>query len=159
MSVKFNYIGTIYTPHDSNVGVPVQPIYANGIKGKIVLNEEYLDGISDLEGFSHITILFHLHKSNTYKLKVIPFLDDVFRGVFSTRAPKRPNAIGLSTVKLNSINGNVLEIENVDILNGTPLLDIKPYIPEFDYHEGTKLGWYANKKNNISSRTSDNRFA
>ena len=112
----------------------------------------------DLDGFSHIYLLFHLHLSESYNLKVRPFLDNQLRGVFATRAPRRPNPIGLSVVKLLSINGSRLEIENVDAIDGTPLLDIKPYVQEMNAIEQTRIGWLSQYSDQITIRKADNRF-
>jgi len=112
----------------------------------------------DLDGFSHIYLIYYFHKSEGYKLQVIPFLDKLVHGVFSTRAPRRPNAIGISVVKLISINDNMLEIENVEMLDGTPLLDIKPYIPEFDNYKVEKRGWFSKNIDNFNDIVSDDRF-
>jgi tRNA-Thr(GGU) m(6)t(6)A37 methyltransferase TsaA len=117
-----------------------------------VLNEDLLIG------FSHIILIYNFHKSETYELETKPFLDTKKRGVFSTRAPKRPNSIGISVVKLLEIDNNILFIENVDILNETPLLDIKPYIPEFDHHKVEKYGWIGHKIEKLNTVKSDNRF-
>ncbi len=158
MELKFKPIGIIHSPHKTCDGNPIQPVCAKGIKASIEIKEEFVDGLADLDGFSHIILLFFFHKSIGYKLKVIPFLDNVLRGVFSTRAPKRPNQIGMSVVKLNTIKGNIMEIENVDIIDGTPLLDIKPFIPEFDHHDVIKTGWYGEKKSELKDKKSDKRF-
>ena len=156
--ISFRPIGIIHSPFTKLEGMPIQPSAAKGIKGQIVIREEFAEGLSDLSGFSHIYLLYHFHLSKTYNLKVVPFLDDVKRGVFSTRAPKRPNPIGLSVVKLNGITLNVLDIENVDILDGTPLLDIKPYVPEMDEAVQPKLGWLSKYRKNMHSKKSDTRF-
>lgn len=158
MKIKFKSIGTIYTPHKTKDGIPIQSKYAKGIKGTIKLKKKYINGLLDLNGFSHIYLLYYFHKSKGYKLQVIPFLDKVVHGVFSTRAPRRPNAIGLSIVKLINIKDNILEIEDVEMLNGTPLLDIKPYIPEFDSYKVEKTGWFNKDINNHYEVISDNRF-
>jgi tRNA (adenine37-N6)-methyltransferase len=117
-----------------------------------------VDGLLDLSGFSHIYLIYHFHRSEGFKLKVTPFLDNQAHGVFATRAPMRPNQIGISVVKLLNVRGNILEIENVDILDGTPLLDIKPYIPAFDIHETEKCGWMENNTNTPGQVKSDDRF-
>lgn len=156
--ISFRPIGIIHSPFTKLEGMPIQPSAAKGIKGQIVIREEFAEGLSDLSGFSHIYLLYHFHLSKTYNLKVVPFLDDVKRGVFSTRAPKRPNPIGLSVVKLNGIRFNILDIENVDIIDGTPLLDIKPYVPEMDEVMQYKLGWLSKNRNNLHSKKSDKRF-
>jgi tRNA (adenine37-N6)-methyltransferase len=106
---------------------------------------EYADGLRDLEDFSHVILLYALHRSNGHALQVKPFLDDVARGLFATRHPRRPNPIGLSTVRLLSRRDNVLEVERIDVLDETPLLDIKPYVPDFDSHPDARTGWYGNR--------------
>lgn len=158
MSIHFNPIGTIFSPFHSIAGMPIQPKGAQGIKGRIELLPEFADGLQDLEDFSHIILLYHLHEVKEFKLSVVPFLDTVPRGIFATRAPKRPNPIGLSVVSLTRIEGLTLLIENVDILNETPLLDIKPYIPEFDQPQQFRTGWYEKVKGQVSTKRSDDRF-
>lgn len=158
MKITYHSIGTIYSPFEKKEGMPIQAIAANGIKGKIEINKDLEEGLSDLDGFSHIILIYAFHKSEGFSLKTKPFLSDKFFGVFATRAPRRPNAIGISVVKNLSINKNIIEIENVDVLNGTPLLDIKPYIPEFDIHNVEKIGWIENKISEIAQAKSDERF-
>ena len=156
--ITYKPIGIVHSPFTQIEGMPIQSSSAKGIKGQIVVNEEYVEGLCDLDGFSHIYLLYHLHLSKSYNLKVIPFLDDQQRGVFSTRAPKRPNPIGLSVVKLIKIDMNILEIENVDIIDGTPLLDIKPYVQEMDGVNQYKIGWLSKYKNDMKLKNSDKRF-
>jgi len=132
MKFTISSIGTIETPFNDLKGMPIQPSGAAEVQGTIVLEKEYEQGLSDLEGFSHIILLYFFHQSKGYNLMVKPFLDDQKRGLFSTRAPKRPNPIGLSIVRLIKREGNRLSIEGIDVLNGTPLIDIKPYVPGFD---------------------------
>jgi len=158
MPITFEPIGIIKTPFKKMEGMPIQTKGALGIKGKIILNEKFVEGLDDLDGFSHIFLLYHFHKSVGYNLKIRPFLDKFRRGVFSTRAPRRPNPLGISVVKLLKVEKNILYIENVDILNGTPLLDIKPYIQDFDLHKIEKSGWIENKTEGIEGTMSDNRF-
>jgi tRNA-Thr(GGU) m(6)t(6)A37 methyltransferase TsaA len=159
-SVEYKPIGVIKSPFKDLRGMPIQPIGACGVHGEIQLSEEYKDGLVDLEQFSHIVLIYHLHKSNSYSLRVKPFLDDKKHGIFATRAPKRPNQIGLSVVKLEGVEGATLHISNVDILDGTPLLDIKPYIPQFDRKPDEKVcvGWFEDKHQNASTKKSDGRF-
>ena len=140
-SIHYQPIGIIHSPHTDPHGMPIQPSGARGIAGHIVLDESYVDGLADLEGFSHIILLYHFHRVRGFTLKVVPFLDSIARGVLATRAPRRPNAIGLSVVRLVRIEKNVLFIEDVDILDNTPLLDIKPYVPEFDPCTEAVCGW------------------
>ncbi|MBU8848664.1 MAG: tRNA (N6-threonylcarbamoyladenosine(37)-N6)-methyltransferase TrmO [Desulfobacterales bacterium] len=151
-------IGTIETPFDDLEGMPIQPSGASQAQGTIVIDKEYEQGLNDLEGFSHIILLYHFHQSKGYNLMVKPFLDDQKRGLFSTRAPRRPNPIGLSIVRLIKREGNRLTIEGIDVLNGTPLIDIKPYVPGFDTKDVTAIGWLENKQENAIDLKSDDRF-
>ena len=156
--VLFRPIGIIHSPFKRLEGMPIQPSAAEGITGHVIVKEEYVEGLSDLDGFSHIYLLYHLHLVRSFKLKVVPFLDTQERGLFATRAPKRPNPIGLSVVKLTAIESNILRIENVDIVDGTPLLDIKPYVPEMNDVKDFRCGWLSNLRDEFSSKKSDKRF-
>jgi len=138
--------------------MPIQPSGGKGIQGAIELYTEYVEGLQDLEGFSHIILIYHFHLSERYSLKVKPFMDENLRGIFSTRAPRRPNPIGISVVGLKEIEGNILHIEDVDIVDGTPLLDIKPYVPEFDITEVKRTGWLSKKADKVHKFKSDKRF-
>jgi len=158
MTIIYEPIGIIRTTFKDREGMPIQTSGAKGLKGEVVLKEEFQAGVTDLEGFSHIILIYHFHKSQNFKLMVTPFLDSMARGVFSTRAPSRPNSIGLSIVKLLSIEGNVLHVENVDMIDNTPLLDIKPYIPQFDCVEADRIGWIQKRIDEASELKSDNRF-
>jgi tRNA-Thr(GGU) m(6)t(6)A37 methyltransferase TsaA len=154
-------IGIIETPFDDLADMPIQPLSGLGIKGRIIIDEAFVEGLKDIDGFSHIILIYYLHSVSDYSLKVIPFMDIEEHGIFATRSPKRPNKIGLSTVKLLSVNRNILEIEDLDIVNGTPLLDIKPYFAAFDYRENAKSGWLGKRENleiEKYSLRSDNRF-
>lgn len=134
-------IGIIYSEHKKEDQTPIQPVYAKGCKGHVELFPEFVDGLRDLGDFSHIYLIYHFHKAQQVKLIVKPYLQDVDHGIFSTRAPFRPNPIGLSVVELLKIDGNILHLDGVDILDGTPLLDIKPYTAKFDVHDVKKNGW------------------
>lgn len=158
MSLTFEPIGIIHTPHKTKDGMPIQSNGAKGIKGQIIIKEEFALGLTDLEGFSHIFLIYNFHKSIGFELLSTPFLDDKKHGVFATRVPKRPNPIGISVVRLLKIEKNIIYIENVDMLDETPLLDIKPYIPDFDVHKTEKTGWIENKKIKLSETKSDVRF-
>jgi tRNA-Thr(GGU) m(6)t(6)A37 methyltransferase TsaA len=139
--IIFRPIGVIRSEHTAADQTPIQPAYARGCKGQVEVFPEWAEGLRDLEGFSHIYLLYHFHQSGPVRLVLKPFLQDVERGLFATRAPCRPNPVGLSIVELVSREGNVLHINNVDILNGTPLLDIKPYTARFDRIDATRNGW------------------
>lgn len=156
-SICFEPIGIIHSSFKSAAGMPIQPFGAKKEKGYIELNPMFVAGLKDLDGFSHITLIYHFHLSTEYKLEVKPFMDKDTHGVFATRVPKRPNSIGLSTVKVGEIKGNIIQIEEVDIIDGTPLLDIKPYFRQFDNRPNAFSGWL-DKQKDIENIRSDNRF-
>lgn len=158
MKIEFSPIGIINTPFDSVKSIPIQPSADHDTRGWIEIYDEYAGGLADLDGFSHIYLIFHLHKCTRFNLKVIPFLDTVERGIFSTRSPARPNPIGLSVVRLVSVEKNIISIQGLDILNGTPLLDIKPFVPPFENADNIRIGWFAGKEDKIPGRVSDGRF-
>ncbi len=160
MTEKVLYIpiGVVRSPFKTIGGTPIQPVGAKGVRGQIDLREEFIEGLRDLEGFSHLILIYHFHLSEGFELHVKPFLDVERRGVFSTRAPKRPNPIGISVVRLVKIEGTHLTIEDVDILDGTPLLDIKPYIPHFDSRETDEIGWLSGRVQDTEKTRADNRF-
>jgi tRNA-Thr(GGU) m(6)t(6)A37 methyltransferase TsaA len=137
-------IGVIHTPFTDKTQTPIQSTRSQAT-GWIEVYPEYADGLQDLESFSHIILLYVFHQSDGYSLKVQPFLDDQLHGLFATRYPCRPNPIGLSVVRLLARRDNILDIEGVDVLDGTPLLDIKPYVPDFDVRTDVKSGWYARR--------------
>jgi tRNA-Thr(GGU) m(6)t(6)A37 methyltransferase TsaA len=156
MKIEYQRIGFVHSPHQTTSGTPIQPSRARGIEGTVELEEEYVEALSDLDGFSHIILICHLHKAAGFKLKVVPYLDTVLRGLFATRAPSRPNPIGLSVVRLLGIDGRVLRIEGVDLLDGTPVLDIKPYVRDFDDQTDVRCGWLDNIKGRETA--ADDRF-
>lgn len=156
--ITFSPIGMIHTPFESLEGMPIQPSEASDVEGTVVLEPEYEQGLTDIEGFSHIILLFWLHKSKGYSLMVKPFLDDQKRGLFSTRAPRRPNPVGLSIVRLLNRKGAVLTVKGIDILNNTPLIDIKPYVPKFDIKQATRSGWLEKNQLKAVDTRSDDRF-
>ena len=158
MRIEYEPIGYVRSPFKEPSGVPIQTKAGSDIEGEVEILDRYVEGISDLEGFSHIFLLTHLHAHQGYRLRVIPFLDDVERGVFSTRAPKRPNPIGLHLVRLRSVEGNVLKIMDIDMIDGTPVLDIKPYIPQGDERKGCRIGWLEGKLQRFLNELADDRF-
>ncbi|MFC1887562.1 tRNA (N6-threonylcarbamoyladenosine(37)-N6)-methyltransferase TrmO [Candidatus Cloacimonadota bacterium] len=158
MKLEIESIGIIHTPFTDLKNMPIQPAGAEGIKGTIEIFEPFVPGLKDLDGFSHIILLFYFHKSTEYKMQVVPYMDTEIRGLFATRAPRRPSQIGLSVVQLDKIEGNRLLIQNVDMLDGTPLLDIKPYYPEFDLNQSFRSGWLENRGKNVVQKRSDERF-
>ncbi len=157
--IVYKPIGVIHSPFADVEGMPIQPRAASGIQGSIQLNPDLAAGIKDLEGFSHVILIYHFHLSKRYSLEVKPFLDDTQRGVFSTRVPARPNAIGLSVVRLTGVSGSILTIEDVDVVDGTPLLDIKPFVPDFDNREAQRTGWLTNQASRVNEVRADRRFA
>ena len=156
--IRYRPIGVIHSPFKQTKGMPIQPAGARGVAGTVEVIPEYGDGLKDLDGFSHIFLLYHFHLSQGYSLRVKPYLDDSLRGVFATRAPNRPNAIGISVVRLVGIEGCTLHIEDLDIADSTPLLDIKPYVPEFDSREAGRIGWLAGKAERVAEVGADERF-
>ena len=156
--IRCRPIGVIHSPVKQTKGMPIQPAGARGVAGTVEVIPEYGDGLKDLDGFSHIFLLYHFHLSQGYSLMVKPYLDDSLRGVFATRAPRRPNAIGISVVRLVGIEGCTLHIEDLDIADSTPLLDIKPYVPEFDSREVERIGWLAGKAERVAEVGADERF-
>jgi len=156
--IPFNPIGIIHSPFHELADMPIQPTSDLSASGTIETFPEFVSGLKDLDGFSHIILLYHFHQAAPPSLVVTPFLDSQPRGIFATRAPTRPNAIGLSVVKLSKIEGNILYIDHLDILDGTPLLDIKPYILEFDHRPEARTGWLEQAVGKVKRTTSDNRF-
>jgi len=158
MEIKYRQIGVIKTPFKEKRGTPIQPKAARGVKGVVEVFEEFKEGLKDIDGFSHIILIYHFHLSKEYNLLVKPYMDNNFHGVFATRAPARPNNIGISVVKLLKIENNKLYIENVDIIDGTPLLDIKPYVPEFETEEEIRKGWLEENVKKLPKMKDDGRF-
>ena len=159
MNWKVETIGLIITPWETIENMPIQPLGAKGVTGKIELFPEYIKGLEEIDGFSHLILLYKFHQVTDYELSVIPFMDKAPKGVFATRSPKRPNAIGISTVELVKVEGNILHIMGVDMLNESPLLDIKPFFEKFDNQFNTRQGWLNNKNAEVISKTkSDSRF-
>lgn len=138
---EYQPIGVIRTPHTRAADTPIQPVYAKGVRGRVELAPEYEPGLRDIEGFSHLHLIYAFDRAGAARLEVVPYLDDRSHGVFATRSPSRPNAIGLSLVRLIGREGAVLHVEDVDMLDGTPLLDIKPYIGRFDSRPDARCGW------------------
>lgn len=158
MKIEYRPIGTIRTPFTDPEGMPIQPAGAAGIEGTVEVFEPYRPGLDDLDGFSHVVLLYHFHRSRGFDLHVVPFLDTESRGVFATRAPRRPNPIGLSVVELVRIENGVLHVGSVDVLDGTPLLDVKPHVPEVEPRGPVRTGWLGASGESVASRRSDGRF-
>ena len=164
MKIEYTPIGRIHSPHTRTAGMPIQPSGAGRSSGTVEVFASYTDGLKDLEGFSHIILLYSFHRASGYDLEVVPFLDTKPHGVFATRAPKRPNPIGLSVVRLVRAEGRMLRVENIDVLDQTPLLDIKPYVPQFDAPETNspapvRTGWLETVQQTDIRRKSDDRFS
>ncbi len=156
--MEYKPIGIVHTPFKQLEGMPIQPAGAVGVKGVVEVFSEFQDGLKDLDGFSHVILIYEFHRSRKFKLEVVPFMDTQPRGLFATRAPNRPNPIGLSTVKLVRVEDGNLHVENIDILDGTPLLDVKPYVPEFDRCTEIRTGWLERVRKTVGTRKSDDRF-
>ena len=156
--ISYKPIGVIHSPFTEPPGTPIQPIAAEDVSGTVEVFPEYVEGLKDVEGFSHIILIYHFHLSKKSSLIQKPFLDKQARGVFAMRGPSRPNPIGISVVRLVNIQENILHIRDVDIVDGTPLLDIKPYVPEFDIRKVTRIGWLQKKAARVSKSKDDGRF-
>nr|WP_092071846.1 tRNA (N6-threonylcarbamoyladenosine(37)-N6)-methyltransferase TrmO [Dendrosporobacter quercicolus]NSL49467.1 tRNA (N6-threonylcarbamoyladenosine(37)-N6)-methyltransferase TrmO [Dendrosporobacter quercicolus DSM 1736]SDM30406.1 tRNA-Thr(GGU) m(6)t(6)A37 methyltransferase TsaA [Dendrosporobacter quercicolus] len=157
--IQYQPIGIIHSPFTEPKGTPIQPTAASGIPGSIELESRYAEGLKDLAGFSHLILIYHLHLiSAAGALLVKPFLDDELHGIFATRAPGRPNPIGFSVVRLTKVAGSRLEICDVDMIDGTPLLDIKPYVPAFDDRQPARIGWFGKNIHKLADTKDDGRF-
>lgn len=142
MIYSFAPIGTIHTPFSTPDGTPIQPSRASGATGVVRLEAPFQQGLRDLEGFERIWLVYYFHEAPLGQLLVRPFLDTTPRGVFSTRSPARPTPLGMSAVRLLRVHEDCLEVADIDVIDGTPLLDIKPYVPEFDSYPSSKAGWF-----------------
>lgn len=158
MDIHYRPIGVVRSPFADPESMPVQPVGVDSACGVIEIDPSYEEGLKDLEGFTHLILLYHFHRSGPCRLTITPFLDTQRRGLFSTRAPSRPNPIGLSIVELLGVDGNRLSVSKLDILDGTPLLDIKPYVPEFDSRPSAVSGWFEKARGVAGSKLSDGRF-
>ena len=157
--VRLKPIGMIRSPFKKVEGIPIQTVFSKKGNGIVELLPEFKEGLQDLEGFSHIMLIYQFHKSKGYRLLCRPFLDETQRGVFATRAPARPNPIGISIVHVKRIRGNKIEVASLDVLDGTPLLDIKPYIPRFDAPLTKRVGWFGKALRKKKPRLmADDRF-
>ena len=154
--MRLKPIGIVRTAFREPAGTPIQPSRAAGAEGRVEVFPEYADGLEDLDGFERIWLLYWLDRAPAERLRVTPFLDDQERGLFATRSPARPNPIGMSSVRLLAVHGNVLDVADVDILDGTPLVDIKPYVAEFDCHGVERTGWFDHAP--IERALADDRF-
>ncbi len=154
--ITFEPIGLVHSPFSEQRGTPIQPACAEGSEGTIEIYPKYAPAVADLAGFDRIWVIFLLHRAGPYRPRVVPYRDDTERGLFATRAPSRPNPLGLSAVRLLEAAENVLRVADLDILDGTPVLDIKPYIPAFDAHPEARAGWFDQSQSR--RERADNRF-
>ena len=157
--IEYRPIGVVHSPFKTPEGAPIQPTGGRDAEATVEICPEYVEGLADLEGFSHIILLYHCHRAGTPSLTVTPFLDNAPHGLFATRAPSRPNPIGLSIVRLMGVEEGTLYIKEVDILDGAPVLDIKPYVPDFDRREAAAIGWMAHRTGKMAETRDDGRFA
>ncbi len=157
-TICYRPIGVIHSPFKEPKEVPIQASAARGVEGTVEVFPEFEEGLRDIEGFSHIILIYHFHRSAFKGLLVKPYMHEKEHGVFATRAPARPNRIGISVVRLLERRGNLLKVADVDILDGTPLLDIKPYVPEFDVRENVKIGWLEENVHKLEKTRDDGRF-
>ncbi len=158
IDITFQPIGLIYSTFKDLEGMPIQSTSKASGPGRVEITPEYQDGLKDLDGFSHIILLYYMHATQEKSLIVTPFLDTSPRGIFATRAPTRPNPLGLSIVKLIRVEDGVLYVDDLDVLDGTPLLDLKPFVPEFDHRPNARIGWLENARGEVKGKTSDDRF-
>ena len=156
---RFVHIGHVRTPFTSLDGMPLQTVAAEGVAARVELREDLAPALRDLAAFSHVWLLCDLHRVAGYELEVVPFLDDGRRSLYATRSPRRPSPIGLSLVRLVAVDGATLHIEEVDLLDGTPVLDLKPYVPLFDARETDRIGWFAEAAARVFELRSDARYA
>ncbi len=158
MEVIYRPIGMLHSSFNNLEDMPIQPTSDASGPGFAEIFPEFVAGLKDLAGFSHLYLLYHFHRVHQTKLLVTPFLDKELRGIFATRAPSRPNAMGLSLVKLVRIEHNLIYVDHLDVLDNTPLLDIKPYVPEFEHTHDVRVGWLEQVKEQVRNRKSDARF-
>jgi len=157
-ALSYRPVGVVRSPFTAPAGMPLQSVAARDVHGQIEIYREFAAGLTDLDGFSHIHVLAHLHRGRPGGLTVVPFLDDTERGVFSTRSPRHPNPIGLSVMRLLSVNGTILQVTGIDLLDGTPVLDIKPYVLQFDAIAAERTGWLQRVAPRVHDTTADARF-
>jgi tRNA-Thr(GGU) m(6)t(6)A37 methyltransferase TsaA len=156
--IRYNPIGTIHSPLKKSSKAPIQPVCASHTEGTVEVFPRYAPGLKGLSGFSHIFLIYHFHLARRTSLTVKPFLDNIEHGVFATRAPVRPNPIGISVVRLRKIRGTTIWVQDLDVLDGTPLLDIKPYVPQFDARRATRIGWFKHSIHKLNRTFADERF-
>ncbi len=155
-AVVYRAIGVIRSPHRVPAGTPIQPRYAQDVEGEVVMREDLEPALMDLEGFERVWLLYAFDRAGSFEPRVTPYRDTQEHGLFATRAPSRPNPLGMSVVRLLGREGNVLRVRDLDVLDGTPLLDIKPYVPEFDAYPDARAGWLDQGRDD--RRRADERF-
>lgn len=155
-SLALTVVGTIHTPYRTPEGTPIQARFGEGIEATVTVREEYNDALADIEGFERLWLVYWLDRAGPYAPLVMPYRDDRPHGLFATRSPARPNPIGLSVVRLVARDGPVLRVADIDVLDGTPLLDIKPYVPQIDAYPGCRAGWF--DSNRVDRTIADGRF-
>lgn len=159
-SINYAPIGIIHSPLKQSAGSPIQAATSGGIKGRLEIFPRFLRGLNGLSDFSHLILIYDFHLSKRPSMTVRPYLDSKHdHGVFSTRSPSRPNSIGISVVRVRGIRGNNIFVQDVDVIDGTPLLDIKPYVPAFDHRKVRRIGWYAGRLRKLSTTKADDRFS
>jgi tRNA (adenine37-N6)-methyltransferase len=156
MKLELTPIGLIHSPHHQAEGTPIQPRWAAGVEGSVEMFPEFAPGLRDLAGFDRVWLIYWFDRARAAQLEVVPYLDTKTHGIFATRAPSRPNPIGLSCVRLLAVEGSLLRVADLDVLDGTPLLDIKPYVPDCDVFPVERIGWFARAR---GTRIADGRFA
>ena len=156
--ITYRPIGLIHSPYEQKTGVPIQGSLSENSLGTMEIFPEFADGLKDVEGFSHLVLLYHMHRVERFELLCKPFLQNKEHGIFAVRAPCRPNPIGFSVVRLEKRDGRILHISEVDILNQTPLLDIKPWVSRFDSRQNTRAGWFDKALKRVRTKDADNRF-
>ncbi|MBP1610200.1 MAG: tRNA-Thr(GGU) m(6)t(6)A37 methyltransferase TsaA [Acidobacteria bacterium] len=156
LQVTARVIGVIRTPFTEPAGTPIQTVYGENIEGQVLLYEPYAAALDDIEGFDRLWLIYWMDRVNEFKPRIIPYRDDREHGLFATRSPGRPNPIGMSVVRLLRHEGSILYIADIDMLDGTRLLDIKPYVPAFDSHPVSRAGWVDTCR--VDRRRADNRF-
>lgn len=157
--ITYHPIGVIHSQFSKVEGMPIQPSGGSEFDGYVEIFEQFAEGLKDLDGFSHIFLIYHFHNSKGFSLMTKPFLDETPRGVFSTRSPRRPNPVGLSVVRVKSISNNIIYVKDIDILDGTPLIDIKPFVSDIDNRSEATRGWLDDKALHFRVKRSDDRFA
>ncbi len=155
-SITIKPIGVIRTPFSEAAGTPIQSTYGKNIEGRILVSESFVPALRDIDGFERLWLLYWMDRASKFRMLVLPYRDSRMHGLFATRTPSRPNPIGISVVRLLGREGSTLYIADLDILDGTQLIDIKPYIPEFDAYPVSRAGWFDTRC--VGRRYADNRF-